>query len=177
MKYKFKKEPLSEVIFVTVRLKSMDELKMILDTGASHTTIDFTALCMAGYVFDQAIKTTQIETANGVIDAKIFEIESLRSLGYTVQQIPVQVYDFLAHGILSDYDGMLRLDFFEGTVLTIDMENCTIEINPVVPSNQNEELLNQNTALLNQNAALSNENTELRRLLQQSGIDIPLSLN
>jgi predicted aspartyl protease len=132
MKYKFKKENLSEVILVTVRLENSDELKMILDTGASHTTIDFTALCMAGYIFGQPLKTIQIETANGVIDANIFEIESLTALGHTVRHIPVQVYDFLAHGILSDYDGMLGLDFFENTVLTIDMKNCTVEINPDV---------------------------------------------
>jgi predicted aspartyl protease len=108
----------------------MDELKMILDTGASCTTIDFTALCMAGYVFGQALKTVPVETANGVIDANIFEVESLTALGHTVRKIPVQVYDFMKHGILSDYDGMLGLDFFEDTVLTIDMKNCTVEINP-----------------------------------------------
>jgi predicted aspartyl protease len=138
---------------------------MILDTGASHTTIDFTALYMAGHEFGQAIKTTQIETANGIIDANIFEIESLRALGYTVQQIPVQVYDFLAHGILSDYDGMLGLDFFENTVLTIDMENCTLEINP--------ETSAQIVALKEENAELSDRNSELQRLLQQAGISIP----
>ena len=43
----------------------------------------------------------------------------------------VQVYDFLAHGILSDYDGLLGLDFFENTVLCIDMKNQTIEIKSV----------------------------------------------
>jgi predicted aspartyl protease len=130
MKRRFKKDTQSGVIFVTVRLKNKYKLKMILDTGASNTTIDFTALCMAGYVFGQAVETVQIETANGIIDTDIFEVESLTMLGHTVRRIPVQVYDFMAHGILSDYDGMLGLDFFENTVLTIDMKNCTIEVNP-----------------------------------------------
>jgi hypothetical protein len=40
----------------------------------------------------------------------------------------VQAYDFLAHGILSDYDGLLGLDFFENTLLCIDMKNYTIDI-------------------------------------------------
>jgi predicted aspartyl protease len=130
MTYKFKKETLSGVIFVTVYLKNRCKLKMILDTGASHSTIDFTALCMAGQIPGQALKTVPIETANGVIDADIFEIESLKALGHTVRHIPVQVYDFMKHGILSDYDGMLGLDFFENTVLTIDMKNSKVEINP-----------------------------------------------
>jgi hypothetical protein len=33
-------------------------------------------------------------------------------------------------GILSDYDGLLGLDFFENTVLCIDMKNHTIEVIP-----------------------------------------------
>jgi regulator of replication initiation timing len=40
-------------------------------------------------------------------------------------------------------------------------------------SNQNTTLSNQNTTLSNQNTTLSNQNTELRRLLQQAGIEIP----
>jgi hypothetical protein len=144
---------------------------MILDTGASNTTFDFAALCVAGYEFGQASYKCQRETANGIIEMDVFEAESITALGHTVHHIPIHVYDFLEHGVLTDYDGMLGLDFFEGTVLTIDMENCTIEINPA-SSNQNEELLNQNTMLLNQIAALSNEIAELRRVLQQSGIDI-----
>jgi len=163
MKHRFKKDTQSGVIFVTVRLENRDELKMILDTGASSTTIDFTALRMAGYVYSQASQPIQIETANGVIDVDIFEVESLTALGHTVQNIPVQVYDFIAHGVLSDYDGMLGLDFFKDTVLTIDMKNQTLEISHETQSNQI--------------AALSDKNAELLRLLQQSGIPIPSNLN
>jgi len=163
MKYGFKKDTQTGVIFVTVRLENKYKLKMILDTGASNTTIDFTALCMAGYELGRASQTSQIETANGVIEVDLFEIESLTALGHTVQNIPVHVYDFMTHGILSDYDGMLGLDFFENTVLTIDMENGTLEINDETQSNQI--------------AALSGKNAALVRLLQQSGISLPPNLN
>jgi predicted aspartyl protease len=70
MKHEFKKDTQSGVLFVTVRLENKDELKMILDTGASNTTVDFTALCMAGYTVGQASQTSQIETANGIIDVE-----------------------------------------------------------------------------------------------------------
>ena len=40
-------------------------------------------------------------------------------------------------------------------------------------SNQITTLSNQNTTLSNQNTTLSNQNEELRRLLQQAGINIP----
>ena len=162
MKYGFKKDTQTGVIFVTVRLENKYKLKMILDTGASNTTIDFTALCMAGYELGRASQTSQIETANGVIEVDLFEIESLTALGHTAQHLPVQVYDFMTHGILSDYDGMLGLDFFENTVLTIDMESGTLEISDETQSHQI--------------AALSGKNAALVRLLQQSGIPIPPDL-
>jgi len=35
-------------------------------------------------------------------------------------------YDFLLAGIASPYDGLLGLDFFQGTVLTIDFRRQEI---------------------------------------------------
>jgi hypothetical protein len=172
MIYEFKKDIGSGLIFIPVVLNDY-KLKMALDTGASNTTFDFAALCMADYVLGQATHKCLRETANGIIEVDVFEVESLTALGHTVHHIPVHVYEFVKHGVLSDYDGMLGLDFFEHTVFTIDMENCTIEINPEPSTNQHAALLSQNAALLSENAALSNEVTELRRLLQHTGISIP----
>jgi hypothetical protein len=170
MIYGFEKDIQSGAMYVIAYLENKYRLKMALDTGASNTTFDFAALCVAGYVLGQATHKCLRETANGVIEVDVYEVGSLTALGHTVHHIPVHVYEFVQHGVLSDYDGMLGLDFFEHTVFTIDMENCTIEINPEPTSNQNAALLSQNATLLNQNAALSNENAELRRLLQHSGI-------
>jgi hypothetical protein len=101
---------------------------MALDTAASCTTIDTTALYMAGYSIDKKLDTCAVETANGIIKVNIFEVKSLTALGRTVCSMPVQVYDFFAHGILSDYDGLLGLDFFKNSILCIDMKNNTIEV-------------------------------------------------
>ena len=40
----------------------------------------------------------------------------------------ISVYDFVARGILSDYDDLLGIDFFENTILCIDLKNNTIEV-------------------------------------------------
>jgi len=40
----------------------------------------------------------------------------------------IQVYDFIAHGIFSDYNGLLGLDFLEGTNFCIDTIENTISI-------------------------------------------------
>ena len=52
----------------------------------------------------------------------------ISALGHTVRGMKVQVYDFLKHGIMSDYDGLLGLDFFEDTMFCIDMKNQTIKV-------------------------------------------------
>jgi len=128
MIYEFEKDAGSGVIFVTLELENKYTLKMVLDTAASRTTIDTTALYIAGYSIDNKLETCSVETANGIIKVKIFEVKSLTALGRTVHHIPVHVYDFFAHGILSDYDGLLGLDFFEDSKLCIDLKNNTIEV-------------------------------------------------
>jgi hypothetical protein len=40
------------------------------------------------------------------------------------------VYDFLAHGMLSNYQGLIGMDFFEGTKFCIDTVKNLISIEP-----------------------------------------------
>jgi len=128
MIYNFEKDSENEIILVTVQLEGKHTFKMVLDTAASRTTFDTTALYMVGYAADKTLETSVVETANGIVEVNILEIDSLTALGHTVRRMPIQMYDFLAHGILSDYDGLLGLDFFENTVLCIDMKKHTIEV-------------------------------------------------
>ena len=50
------------------------------------------------------------------------------AFGHIVRGMTVQIYDFLKHGIISDYDGVLGLDFFENTEFCINMKNQTIAV-------------------------------------------------
>jgi hypothetical protein len=127
MKYRFERDPEGGIIVVNVLLDDRHIFKMVLDTGASHTTIDTSALYMAGYNVGNHAETSTIETANGIVEVNVIEVGSLTALGHTERHLPLQTYDFLAHGILSDYDGLLGLDFFEGAIFRIDMINNTVE--------------------------------------------------
>ena len=49
-------------------------------------------------------------------------LEELKFLDKTLQNFEVTTYDFLAQDDLLDYDGVIGLDFFKGTILTIDFE-------------------------------------------------------
>jgi len=129
MIYRFKRDPESGMILVYVLLDGNRDFKMALDTGATRTTFDINPLYMADYpVVKNVIETGMIETANGIVDVGVIKVDSLSAFGHTVRDMKVQVYDFLAHGIISDYDGVLGIDFFENTKFLVDMINQTIEI-------------------------------------------------
>ena len=128
MIYNFERDSESGLIFVTIKLPNRHKLKMVLDTAASSTTVDIAALKIADYSIDKKIGTSMVETANGIFEVDIIEVESISALGLTVHNMHISVYDFVARGILSDYDGLLGIDFFENTVLCIDMKNNIIEV-------------------------------------------------
>jgi predicted aspartyl protease len=128
MTYKFKRESESGLLLANIEIDNKYELKMILDTGATNTTIDSNALYLLGHDLEDSIGTVEIETANGIIETEIFEIECFSSLGIQKNKFQIQVYDFIAHGIFSDYNGLLGLDFLEGTKFCIDTKENTISI-------------------------------------------------
>jgi len=128
MTYQFERDQESGMILVTAVLDDEYEFKMALDTGATRTTFDFNVLHVAGYPVSEIIEKGAIETANGIVEVGVFGVDSLSAFGHAKRNMKVQIYDFLAHGILSDYEGVLGLDFFEKTVFTIDMDHQTIEV-------------------------------------------------
>ncbi|MBP7478082.1 MAG: clan AA aspartic protease [Chitinophagales bacterium] len=128
MTYKFKRESDGGLIVVNIEIDNKFELKMILDTGATNTTIDSNALYLIGHDLKDNIGTVEIETANGIFETEVFELNSFSSLGIIREKFPIQVYDFMAHGIYSDYNGLLGLDFLEGTKYCIDLRENTIAI-------------------------------------------------
>ena len=128
MKFPFLRDPESGLILVNIEIDTRFELKMVLDTGATHTTIDSNALYLLGYDLQESIGRVEIETANGIIETDVFELESFSSLGQMKKGFQVQVYDFLAHGIFSDYNGLLGLDFFQDQHLCLHLNENYLEI-------------------------------------------------
>jgi hypothetical protein len=101
---------------------------LALDTGASHTTIDLTALQIAGYSLADAEKEVDIETASGVIKGYIFNIKKLYALDIVAENVQICAYDFFAHHVLSDFDGVLGIDFFANKKLCIDFNQNIITV-------------------------------------------------
>ncbi len=128
MKHKFLRDDAEGLLIVSVTLDGKYELKMAFDTGATHTTIDSNALYLSGYSLKDKVGLVDIETANGVIETELFDIKKSSALGNTKLNFQIQVYDFLAHGIFSDYNGLLGLDFLENKNFCVSLIDKTIEI-------------------------------------------------
>lgn len=57
-----------------------------------------------------------------------FTTKSLESLGIKKNNFEICSYDFLGNGILSEYDGVLGIDFFQNNKICIDFIKSEITI-------------------------------------------------
>lgn len=121
---------LTDEINLVIVLASVDgyELRLALDTGASDTVIDLTALLIAGYRKSDTTGQVEIETGKGLITADVYIIQTVEALGIRHADFTVCSYDFLANSILTDIDGVLGIDFFEGKKVCIDFAKSVITV-------------------------------------------------
>ncbi len=126
-KFKFSIDEDHNVILVDAKLNGFS-VRLLLDTGASNTVIDLTTLISTGFHFKDSIDKIKIETAKGIVEADVFNVKQLESLGITQQKYAVTAYDFIGNGIISEFDGVLGLDFFENNKICIDFVNNEITI-------------------------------------------------
>ncbi len=115
-------------IIVSLVIDEKYKFRMILDTGCSNTTIDSNALYISGYEMKDKKGDVEIETANGIVTSEIFEVNQIRTLGISKHNFSIQVYDFIGHGIFSNYDGLIGLDFIGEKDFCIDWANNIIKL-------------------------------------------------
>lgn len=116
------------VIVLIAFIENRFRLRLALDTAASHTTIDSNVLFMLGYELKDAIGEVEVETSNGIILVEEHRIAKLACLDIERMDFVIQVYDFLAHGVTSDYDGVLGLDFLKNQKICIDFKRFLISV-------------------------------------------------
>ena len=110
-----------DVIIVNAAIEGKYKFRLALDTAATHTTIDSNVLYFSGYELKNSKGEREIETSNGIIVVETYDIVRLECLGVVRTNFEVQVYDFLAHGITSDYDGVIGLNFLREHKFCIDI--------------------------------------------------------
>ncbi len=117
-----------DVIIVNASIKGKYKFRLALDTAATHTTIDSNVLYFSGYELKDSKGEKEIETSNGIIVVETYDIEQLECLGIIKNNFEVQVYDFIAHGISSDYDGVIGLNFLKEHKFCIDFVKCELSV-------------------------------------------------
>ena len=117
-----------EVIIVNASIEGKFKFRLALDTAATHTTIDSNVLYFSGYEFKNSKGEQEVETSNGIIVVETYDIQHFECLGIIKTDFEVQVYDFLAHGITSDYDGVIGLNFLREHKFCIDIVKGEVSI-------------------------------------------------
>ena len=128
MTFTFELQTDENVIIVNASIEGKFEFRLALDTAATNTTIDSNVLYFIGYELKNSKGEKEVETSNGIIVVETYDIAQLECLGITKTNFEVQVYDFLAHGITSDYDGVIGLDFLQDNKFCIDIKNGEITV-------------------------------------------------
>ncbi len=126
--FSFDLETDEDVILVNASIEAKYKFSLVLDTAATHTTIDSNVLYFSGYELKYSKGEREIETSNGIIIVERYDIDLIECLGITKTNFEVQVYDFLAHGISSDYDGVIGLDFLKHLKFCVDFESKKITV-------------------------------------------------
>ncbi len=123
--YHFTRETEDDLIIVTVRIGN-SILDLVLDTGASHTFINFGVLIKEGYRVGDTKGLVPVETANGIIYANRYEIRKIAGLGIVKENFEVTSYIF--DDPETNYQGVLGLDFLDKIKFCIDLEQNEINL-------------------------------------------------
>ncbi len=122
--YPFTRDTEDDLIIVAARIDN-SLLDLVLDTGASQTFINFGVLIKEGYRSGDTKGIVPIETANGIIYANRYNIQSISCLGISQQNFEVTSYLF---DDPEGYQGVIGLDFLQNTKFCIDLQKQIISI-------------------------------------------------
>ena len=123
--YSFKRDTEDDLIIVQVQIGN-SLVDLVLDTGASHTFIDFGILIKEGFRLNDTKGLVPVETANGIIIANRFDVQTINGLG--IEKKNFEVTSYLFDDPVSDFKGVIGLDFLENTEICINFKKSLITI-------------------------------------------------
>jgi predicted aspartyl protease len=97
-------------------------LPFLLDTGSSDTYLDKNILYIEQINLKESIGQVEVETANGRMFADVFKIDSIKVFGTRFKNHPIQIIDFIANGIISNYSGVLGMDILKHKNLSFQFD-------------------------------------------------------
>ena len=110
------------LMVVHVEINGESTLPFLLDTGSSDTYLDKNILHIEQINLKESIGQVEVETANGRMFADVFKIDSIDVFGTQFKNHPIQIIDFIANGILSNYSGVLGMDILRQKNLCLNFD-------------------------------------------------------
>ena len=101
-------------------------VEMVLDTGASHSFIDFGILVNEGYRLNDTLGLIPVETANGIIYANRFSVNTISTLD--INKTNFEITSYLFEDPQSEFKSVIGLDFLSNLKFCIDLEKNEISI-------------------------------------------------
>ncbi|MBU6343417.1 MAG: retroviral-like aspartic protease family protein [Bacteroidetes bacterium] len=114
------------LIIVHVEINGESILPFLLDTGSSDTYLDKNILYIEQINLKDSLGQVEVETANGRMFADVFKIESIDVFGTQFKNYPIQIIDFIANGIISNYSGILGMDIIRQKNLCLHFDKKTL---------------------------------------------------
>jgi predicted aspartyl protease len=123
--YPFRRTDADDLIIIEAYVNQVT-FPLVVDTGASHTVIDFGVLVDAGYRLGDTKGVVPIETANGIISANLFKVNKITVLGIEKQDF--EVCSYLLGQPEDEIKGVVGLDFFDNKKICLDFKKSVITI-------------------------------------------------
>lgn len=123
--YSFERETEDDLIVIPVKIGN-SLVDLVIDTGASHTFIDFGILIKESYRLNDTKGIIAVETANGILYANRFDVESVDALGISKENFEVTSYIF--DDPESNFKGVIGLDFLGNNEICINFKENTLTV-------------------------------------------------
>ena len=107
------------VALVQATLNNIRALKFVVDTGASYTLISNAVASDLGIDLGANLKTMPFQTANGLINAPITNIESISIGGLEIRNLAIAIHDAVPDPQIA---GLLGLNFLTNFKMDIDTQ-------------------------------------------------------
>ena len=126
-------DPNASIITLDVALFSVTSskyriVKLVMDTGASNTSITPDAILGLGYNLSNAKQGPPSITASGVVLSKIITLSRLFAIGEVAENIDVSIQQFPEELTNLNIHGLLGLDFLRHFNVNICFSSGFIEI-------------------------------------------------
>lgn len=113
------------LVVSSIDLTSYTNVLVVLDTGASVTSIPTYIAEALGYDLSDDCEETVIVTGSGIETVKVIEVKRLTAIGESLNDIKVWCCDF---PLESDVIGVLGYNFLEHFDINISFSSNTIDI-------------------------------------------------